>query len=262
MRFLRIKRDDLPKWQSELDALEHRSVYPLGGDAFRISHGADTFAFFERMGRVFYYAMEDRGRLVAVGCGVLRDNPRRWYASDLKVHPDYRGQHLPVALLRRAFFQNYIRCPRGYGVAMDPTDGRPPPSYRLLKHFRWLPFSLFATTPLCIFSADAETMRRATPILEAARGQLHFVSLHGIKDLVLESTHAPMPLLHVDFGSPRERTTFSTPQLGHTHMWCAPRTDALCSALARVGIHPSATATIIHHNLSRFDWSTLLTSEI
>ncbi len=262
MRFLRIRRDELPAWQTEIDALEHLSVYPLGDDAFRLSHGADYFAFFERMGRVFYYAMEDSGHLVAVGCGVLRDKPRRWYASDLKVHPDFRGRHLPVALLRRAFFQNYIRCPRGYGVAMDPADGRPPPSYRLLKHFRWLPFSLFAITPLDIFSADAATMARARPVIEAARGPLHFVSLRGIKDLVLESTHAPLPLLHVEFGVTRGPGVVDAPQQGFTHMWCAPRNDALLTALARMDIAPSAGATIIHHNLSRFDWSTLTTSEI
>lgn len=260
MRLVRIRREDLPQRQAELEALEHRSVYPLGDDAFRISHGPDYFAFFERMGEVEYWATEDQGRLVAVGCGVLREGPRRWYGSDLKVHPDYRGLHLPLRMVNRLWFRRYLRCGRGYGVAMDPADGREPPTQRLLRHFKWLP--MVKAVPLLIYAGDADQLARATPILEAHRGPLHLVSLLGIKDLILESTKAPLPLLHVGFGPPRDRRTFGAPQPGHTHMWCTPRGDALHRALETAGFSPTATATVLHHRLGDFDWGRLTTSEI
>ncbi len=263
MRFFKLTRELLPRWQRELEALEQLAVYPLGGDAFRLSHGEDYFAFFERMGAVHYYAMEDAGRLAGVGCGVLRGGaPRRWYLADLKIHPEYRGRHLPVTMFRRAFLQNYLRCPRGYGVAMDPPDGRVPPAVRLLEHFKWIPYKFIATTALDIYSAGAEQMRAVLPALAARRGPAHFASLLGIKDLVLESTRAPLPLLHLRFGAPVDRCVFAEPQPGHTHMWCVPRAGALTGELSALGFKPSASATIVHHGMSGFDWSAIDTSEI
>lgn len=260
MRIFRITREELPRYQAQLEALEQRSVYPLGQDSFRLSHGADYFAFFERMGEVEYWATEDEGKLVAVGCGVLRANPPRWYGSDLKVHPDYRGRHLPLRMVNRLWFRRYLRCGRGYGVAMDPADGREPPTLRLLRHFKFLP--MVKVVPLVLYSEDAEGMARARPILEAHRGPLHFVSLLGIKDLVLESTKAPLSLLHVGYGPRVDRRTFGEPQAAHAHMWCTPRGDALHTALEAAGFRVSATASILHHRLGDFDWAALTTSEI
>ena len=265
MRFLRIDRAELPRWHRELEALEADARYPLGDDAFRLSHGPDYFAFFERLGALRYYALEDRGRLVAVGCGMLRTpevGPRHWYLADLKVHPAYRGRHLPIALFRRAFVQNYVRAPRGYGIAMDPPDGRVPPAVRLLAHFRFLPPSLLDTTRLDLWSSDEAGMRRALPLLAPGRGTPRFVSLLGVKDLVLESTGAPLPLLHLSFASRPERRTFAEPQPGHTHMWCLPRGAPLAAALAAAGFRPSASATIVHHRMRGYDWARIDTSEI
>lgn len=254
MRFFRISDADLPRWQSELEALEHRSVYPLGADTFTISHGADYFAFFRRMGAVHYHALEDGGRLVAVGCGVLRDEPRRWYGADLKVHPDYRGRHLPLRMANRLFLPHFLRCPRGYGVAMDPPGGEAPATVRLLRHFKWL--RVAGTIPLRLYSADFGQMRAALPALVAARGPLHFISLAGIKDLTLASTGKPLPLLHVGYGTPRPGDRiFTEPQPGHTHMWCTPDADP-------TGLPVAATATILHHGLHSFDWRRLTTAEI
>ena len=99
LRFVHITADALPQWQVQLEALENTSVYPLGDDAFQISHGARYFGFFERLarderqqldaGRVAYYALVDDDGLACVGCGVrrpaVRGLPERWYVGDLKV---------------------------------------------------------------------------------------------------------------------------------------------------------------------------------
>ena len=270
MQLVKITRAELPKWHQQLVALEQLSTYPLGSDTFRLSHGDDYFAFFERLGAVHYYAWQDRGQLVCVACGVLRDGPagqpKRWYLADLKVHPDYRRRHLPIKMLRRAFVPNWLKCGRGYAIAMNPNDGREPPGLRLLAHFRWIPASLFHTQQLDIWSADADTMARALPVVVAARavgsGDAHFASLRGVKDLVLASTHAPLALLHLRFGDVVDKATFSAPQPGHVHMWCAPRTSPTAHALVSAGFLPSASATLMQHRLAGFDWSTVDTSEI
>ncbi len=266
MRFFKITREILPRWQEKLEALEQLSVYPLGADAFRLTHGADYFAFFERMGEVHYYAIEEGGALAAVACGVLRPAsvraPRRWYAADLKVHPAFRGRHLPITLLRRAFLQNWLRCGRGYAVAMDPSDGRVPPGVRLMAHFKWIPMSLMALAKIDVYAADEHGMKRAAPLIARGGVRPRYVSLAGVKDLVLESSKAPLDLLHVSFAPTGDDRVYEAPQRGATHMWCVPREHALAGALAAEGFTPTASATLLHHRLARMDWATLETCEI
>lgn len=263
MRFFRITRASLPRWQPQLEALERLAVYPLGRDAFRISHGRNYFAFFERMGRVAYYAMAEGGTLAAVGCGILRDDsPRRWYVSDVKVHPRFRGRHLMVSMIYRAFWQNYLRCPRGYAVAMDPPDGRTPPALRSFSHFRWLPASTLGFFRLDLYSADDAGARRALPLIARGLGTPRFLSLLGVKDLILESTRAPLPLLHLSFSSRPAPREFAEPQPGHTHMWCVPREDPRTAILRAAGFVPTATATVIYHRLGDFDGTAIETAEI
>ena len=267
MQLIRITRDTLAQWQPELEALEQRSVYPLGDDAFRISHGRDYFAFFERLGDVRYYAWQHENELVAVGCGVLRpatpSAPARWYLGDVKVRPDHRGRHLPIAMLRRAFLSNWLRCGRGYAIAMNPADGSEPPGARLVKHFGWIPPSLMRTQQLHIYSADTERTRAALPMLSSTRrGRPHFVSLLGIKDLVLESTKKPLSLLHAKYGDAVDERWFREPQKGSAHMWCTLAGSQLDVALRQNAFAPSATATLISHRLASCDWSALDTSEI
>jgi len=264
MKLVRVTRENLAHWQGELESLEMRSSYPLGGDTFRISHGRNYFAFFERLGDVRYYAWEHDHQLVAVGCGVLRRNPSRWYLADVKVRSDFRGQHLPIAMLKRAFLPNWLRCGKGYAVAMNPADGSEPKSVRLMQHFGWIPPSLIASFQLQIFSADVDKMRALLSIVtqQSGLGRPHFVSLKGVKDLILESTKQPLSLLHAKFGDAVDERTFREPQKGSTHMWCCPAQSPLAAALAQAGEAPSATATVIQHRLGGFDWRRLDTSEI
>lgn len=264
MRVFRLTRALLPRWHEQLEALEQLSQYPLGADTFRISHGTDYFKFFQRMGEVAYYAVEEDGQLVAVACGVLRSQAtgRAWYLCDAKVRPSHRGRHLPLRMLRYAFLHSYLRCGRAYGVAMNPTDGRVPPAVRLLEHFAWMPSSMIDTLQLDLYAADATRMRDVRPLLEHGRGPLHFVSLRGIKDLTLASTGASLDLLHVSFGVPRDQLTYAEPQPGHVHMWCTPRSSPWTARLAAGGLVPSASATVVSHRMQQFDGSIIETSEI
>jgi hypothetical protein len=112
---------------------------------------------------------------------------------------------------------------------------------------------------LDIYSGDADATQRALPLF----GQpAHFVSVRGIKDLVLESTGKPLPLLHVSLREKRDRVLFDEPQAGHTHMWCAPRGSALQARCAAAGFVPTASATVMYHRMRNFDGSWIETSEI
>ena len=272
MRRVWVNARNRAELQAPVAALERIATYPLGDDTFQIDHGADYFAFLERLGELKYLAMLDGDRVAAVGAGVLRRLPlrageaptRAWYLADVKVHPDYRGRHLPLTMLARGDFPlNYARAPRGYGISMNPGDGSPNRIARLVKHFRWAPFE--AGPELAIYSVDAATVADLTPLLEQFRGHLGMLSLAGVKDLVLGSTGQPMPLVHVTW-DPRGKGVAPSnrkgPQPGHQHMFCAPHGDPMAIALAARGVMPVATASIVHHRMGRSDWRFVLTSEI
>lgn len=267
MKVIRIERADLPKWQAELSALEKLASYPIGNDRFQIDHGADYFKFFERIGTLYYYATLEDGKIVAVGAGMLRNAPMRagdkpkrfWYGGDLKVHPEYRGKRFPLTMATRVFLPNFLRCRRGYAISMNPGDGSENRVVTNLTRFKWAP--VHAGLTLELYSLDADAMREAAPVVTEQRGPLSYLSLRGIKDIVLESTGAPMPLLHVQFG-PFAAAGVPSPVQGHTHMLCALRDDELSKALGRLGHQPSATATILHSGMSSSDFRFVLSSDI
>jgi len=254
-------------WAERIKELEASAEYPIGEDMFRIDHGSDYFAFFRRLGRLRYYAWLEGDRLAAVGAAVLRKisetKVRAWYLSDLKVHPDFRGQGLPLKIVGRAFLGNYLRCSRAYAISMNTPGQDFNRIERLISRFRWARSS--EACKLQIWSLDFDTMHSVAPTIELYRGPLSYLSLLGIKDLILRSTGAPLPLLHVQFGPAAARVSgglLSEAQAGFSHMFCSPAGDPLDLALQSLGLQATASATVITHRMANSDWSWVLTSDI
>jgi hypothetical protein len=267
MRVFEVNASNAGDFQSGICELEKNSRYPLGNEFFKISHGHDYFAFFRRLGKLRYYVLADDRQVAVVGAGVLRSLPcarrggrrKAWYICDLKVHLDYRGQHLPLKLLGRVFLLNYMRCPRGYAISMDPGDGSPNRVLRLLQRFRWLPFRL--ATRLHIFSLSCDQVRQSRDFIEDALGKITFLSLRGKKDLILEGTGEPLPVLHMQYGGCGEYGT-AEPEPGFAHMFCVPEGDQLLATLQAKKIFPIAQASVIAHGMGDTDWRFILTSDI
>lgn len=267
MGLIRIRRNNLHLYQRRLSGLEKLASYPIGDDRFQIDHGDDYLRFFDRLGEVYYYASLERGQLIAVGAVILRrvpfrqgGKPRRcWYGADVKVHPDHRGQRLLIAGANRKFIPHALRCLRGYAITMNPADGRPNRVVKIAQRFRWLPITISGI--LQLYSLDADQMRAVEPLVIDHRGPVSYLSLGGIKDIVLESTGQPMPLLHVQFGPCAERGQ-PTPEPGSTHMFCARKGDPLARAMEQRGFEPSATATIVSSGMADSDFRFVLTSDI
>lgn len=271
MKTLLLRGPSRDAYQARIATLESLATYPIGEDFFQLDHGSDYFAFFDRLGQTDYFVVREGQRVVGVCCNVLRRVPdrlggklrRAWYACDLKVHPEYRGRRIPHRIANYAFLREYLRCPRGYAITMNPKGG--PQANRVLKIADrwWNPTSTPAQ--LEIYSLDAAVMARLRPTLEAQRGPIRFLSLRGVKDVVLQSTGLPMPLLHVQWGAfPTEGPgrLLEEPQLEHAHMFCAPEGSGLARLVAEAGVAPFATATVLSHRMPACDWSFVLTSEI
>jgi hypothetical protein len=278
VKFQRIDVTERAKWQAGIVALEQTAYYPFGDDYFQIDHGADYFAFFDRLGEVHYYvgsakqagfAYEDAPEVAAVGAGILRDIPYQqgakpqsaWYLCDLKVHPQHQGRLASVGILSYAIAQGIQHCNRGYLISMNPSDGSSNKLVKMLQRFAIVPFRLAGL--LNLYSVDAVQMVQLQPLLEAHRGAIGYRSLQGVKDLRLQRRGEVLPLLHVQWGQGLSEPGWETaPRLGFTHMFCAESQDPLVQALAQMGVQPQATASIVADRMQDCDWRFVLTSDI
>ena len=256
-----LAEDEWSDFGPRIAAIEGAIEYPLGDDGFRIDHGSDYFAFFRRLGRLCYVVALRDGQILGVLAAVERQLPTLgsepvWYLGDLKVVSGGRGSALTSRLLRALVDERGPR--RGYGISMNPGDGA---GNRVIKLLRRLPVDCEFGTDLNFYSLDASRMDLALPLLRDHRGPVSFVSLRGVKDIVLRSSGRPMSLLHAQFGSCAQGGIVA-PQDEYTHMFCAPSGDALCMSLTRCAIDPMATATVVHSGLPSVDWSFVLTSDI
>ena len=271
MRFHALRVAERSHFQPKIAAIEQSAIYPLGNDFFQIDHGADYFAFFDRLGEVSYQLAIDCERVAAVGAGVLRQIPYyrgeaprlAWYLCDLKVHPSYQQRQLSIRLLQHAIAAHVLRCAQGYAISMNPSDSSHSSRssnrlVRVLERFRWLKFQ--CVTTLGIYSLNADDMRRLEPILIQHRGSIAYLSLVGKKDLRLCSNGQVLPLLHVQWGI-GAASGIEAPQAGYRHMFCAPVGDALAITLTQQGITPDATASVISTGMQS-DWCFILTSDI
>jgi hypothetical protein len=246
--------------------------YPLGtNDQFQIDHGYDYFKFFERIGETHMIAaINKKDIVVAVGCGMLRDinlkyynkntKNKVWYIGDVKVHKKYRGQHIPWLLLRDSW-PLIFKGARLYGISMNPKD-KPNNIVRLGASMPFVPFKV--ADKLLIFSCDYNEIQRALPIISFNRGSICFVSLLGIKDLILKSTQKPMKLLHLHWGEEKEKSgiIYPNPIKEYVHMFCCPASDPMALQLKNIGIRTDVTATILHYRMDQSDWKFILTSDI
>lgn len=71
-----LRNEEWKVFRSRIADLEQATSYPLGGDRFEIDHGEDYFAFFTRLGQLYYYVVLDGDRGVAVAAAILRCVPQ------------------------------------------------------------------------------------------------------------------------------------------------------------------------------------------
>lgn len=237
--------------------------YPLGDDYFNITHGENYYAFFERLGLIHMKLLIDNNEIVGSGCGILRNikykNDKKWpiwYLCDLKIDPKYRGKHMPFKMLLSAK-QKLNISNRIYGITMNKNDDK---ENRVVKLSKKIPLLNFKSGgKLMIYSIDYDTLLKIRPIIERHRGNISFLSLLKIKDLILKSTGSPLPLLHIQWG---DDVNIIQPISGYTYMFCCPINDPLYSELTNNNIITNTTAEIIQHNMDDCDWKFILTSDI
>lgn len=264
-QFIRLRGDERRSYEAAVVALEAEASYPLGEDTFSIDHGVDYFAFFDRLGEEERWVVLDQGtgdaqQAIATVSGVLRtlEDGLAWYVCDLKVRPAHRGQHLPIGLGLRSIPGGLLRCRRGYGISMNPSDEENP-MRRRVGHLALIKAGVLGA--LQLWSLDAAAAKVHTPLIEAHRGPLAWLSLTGVKDILLQSTGKAMPLLHAQFGPYADKASGEI-QEGAVHMLCAPTGSQFAKDLMEAGLAPSASATVFHVGMPTSLLGAILSSEI
>lgn len=239
--------------------------YPLGYDYFKITHGENYYAFFERLGVIHMNLLIDNNEIVGSGSGILRNIKYKndkilptFYLCDLKIDPKYRGKHIPFQMLLSAK-QKLNISNRIYGITMNKNDNKENKVVKLSKKIPLLNFK--SGGKLMIYSIDYDTLLKIKPIIEHHRGNISFLSLLNIKDLILKSTGSPLPLLHIQWQS-NDINNIIEPIPGYTYMFCCHIDDPLYIDLINHNIITNTTAEIIHHNMDDVDWKFILTSDI
>lgn len=257
MDILTLDREEARKFDSRLSDFERAFRYPLGDDFFRIDHGDDYLAFFATLGEPhLFLAMqgdEIRGALVAVH---RRFPKHAYYVGDLKVAAGQPGHFTGLQLIQA--FERIARGAPTYGISMDPADGR----NRLVELVqRSRRAGMSRACGLVFFSLGYDDWNASEDCLREAFGNLGWIDHRGRKDIVLESTRAPMPLLHLQH-KPLGRAEVDGPRPGHIHMFCMPEDHPCAADLVARGQRVSAQASVLQRGLDDVDWSFVLTSDI
>lgn len=266
-----------------------RNYYPLrNNETFYIDHGNDYCAFFKRMGNMFMVIYEQNNKIVGNACGVLRNiqnnklNQKIWYICDLKIDKQYRGKHIPFKMLCSAI--HLVRLSKkGYAITMNKTDesSKNNKVVRLSSKINYSGVNFKYAGNILIYSVDYSTIQTIKQLLEEIKGKMHFVSLKGIKDLVIlkkiESDNKNefeenMKLLHVNFNKNENNKSendtsikYDDPIDGYTYMFCFHELDPIIKKLDLIDIKTDITASLIQCGMSDLnpeDWDFIQSSEI
>ncbi|ARF12362.1 hypothetical protein Klosneuvirus_5_32 [Klosneuvirus KNV1] len=255
--FVEITNSNKKQYHRQIQKFENKLAhwYPLGqNDKFKISHGNNYYSFFERLGKMNMLICLYKGKVIGIGCGVLRNinHKKVWYICDLKIDEKHRGKWIPFKMLLDSFHK-IDQSNKIYGISMNNEKEN-----KVLRLARRIPLLDFKKGPLLyIYSLDYEKMLKAKPIIQKHRRQFGLATLSGVKDLIIQSTEKPMPLLHLDWNKSND-----TILDGYTYMFCCPEKDPMKIELDQNDIMTDITATIVYYNMNNFDWRFVMTSEI
>jgi hypothetical protein len=228
LRYTLVDRDGIAPYAAALGDLERSIRYPIadGRDHFTIDHGPSYHPFFSSLGEVFFLLALDGESVAGVGTGVGRTvrvggrAARSFYVCDLKVAPEHRGR----GVVERMILHGLGRLPRDrrlrgwkllYGAAMRGDRGDVMRSARGMNPMRLFDpaarLRLYFVPPAVLARLDASGAPPPPPgpgaeLSPEAQG-LGLVSTAGRKDLRLDSTGAPWPLVHLTQGPSAWRPT-------------------------------------------------------
>lgn len=231
-------REELSKKISEM---ENDIYYPLGDDHFKIDHGKDYFAFFERLGDLHYWCVLDNEKIIGVAAGILREvnDETVWYLCDLKVRKEYRQKGIPKFIFKNAFIYNFknTKVYKAYAVSMDSNDGKSP-----FKKIKKSTFGLLKKNKsLKIYSLTKNDYLSICHKL----GKHRLVHTNDKKELILKSNNKKLSLFHINKKKLDQSSRFIDPNEHSVIMLSVYEGDDYDLILKEVNLKPDSSATVL-----------------
>jgi hypothetical protein len=225
LRFVVTEGTGVEPYAPSLRQLEESIRYPIadGADRFFIDHGERYHPFFSAMGQAHFLLALRGDEVVGSVAGVVRTarvagrELRALYVCDLKVSREERGRGLARRMLQRGFLELLRRpelraCRMIYGAAIRGERGDVMRSARGLHPLKLgrptARLALYFVPPERLARIDVSRAPRPPPSMGLELGPASSASLEapglcstaGRKDLRLESTGQPWPLVHLPLG--------------------------------------------------------------
>jgi hypothetical protein len=237
----------------------------FNNDYYVYDYSKDLFKFYERLGNVLMILCKDRSnKIIGTSCSINRKIPNMnnqivdvWYIcshsfNDIKYSLDLINKYIHIGS-----YNNY----RGYGILMNEDYKK----NKLLKSINKIPnMKLKYGGILLIYSLDYITLYKVLPLITKYKGgNIYYLSLNGIKDKVMKSTYKSVDILHLQYGYCSDHSnSLNKPLPDYLHMFCCLNTESLVYELAKKGVYPIESGSIIHNNMDDMDWRFILTSDL
>lgn len=223
IRFQVCTARELQPFQSELLEFEKEFLYPLNeNENFYISHGKNYAAFFERMGESRYLIAFDQNQVIGMISVVKKKiffggkYYSFFYLADLKIRKSYRGQELShqlywklvKAIPTHRYAWKWSFC---YFVGMIGEKGDVSHSFRnsvptkLVRSLGYLKIYFVKLEKLALIKksfvtkeSPSSTVLNLSSLSNNAHSSSEYMSLRGVKDLILESTTQPISICHLN----------------------------------------------------------------
>lgn len=275
-RFLKKFESQLTQW------------YPFGQETtFRLNHGTNYFAFFNRMGKVYYYVLYHITNSLIAGsiCFVLRkinDQNCAFYLCDLKFDTSMRKTGMLKHLFLRSIPFCLTKTFKFYAISMN-SQLEENKILQMAKHmgqqnFGKIKVNIQQACILNIYSFTYDQMCQFEKYITVAKQnvnttqKIRYLSLKNIKDIIIkknnEQEEMKMPLLHLhyfisEYDDLSIGSYYTKPQKNHTHMFCTVQGGVLARFLqSKHNILPDSNATVMHYNLQKTDWEFVQTCDI
>ncbi len=193
MNFRLLKPSEYAWYSEQLKQFEVQFNYPLGEQQFQINHGAsggNYFAFFQRLGQENFFVFEHHGKLLGVGCAILRKvgNQCFWYLCDFKLNKSVRGKNRLFYLLIRYLIPFYCKSKNLVVVNMSAPNN----NWLVKKITSILFFLKLKVQPIYFYEWTHDEYEEAVRTIPEAFSDLACYTNYGYKDIIIEGEVRPI----------------------------------------------------------------------
>lgn len=199
MKFRLLKASEYSSYCEQLKIFEEQFNYPIGEQEFQINHGSlsgSYFTFFQSLGQENVFVLEHKGKLLGVGCAILRKVTKEktqtfWYLCDFKIDKSVRGKNMLTYLLIRYLIPFYCRSRNLVVINMSA----PNKNWLVKKVNSILFFLKLKVKPIYFYEWTADEYEEVTSTLPEAFTKMDLYTNYGNKDIIIGNEIRP--IIHI-----------------------------------------------------------------